>query len=183
MSLANQLSIFRLLLVPGIIACLVYYDPQRDWLRLLALGLFAVGMASDAVDGYVARSKAQWTRLGSFLDPLADKLLLLTAFLSLALIRDLPQDLRVPAWVVIVFVSRESFVVIGCLLLYHLTGRLEMLPSRLGKWAAFLQMLVVPVVLLRWPWAPWVWTAAAALTIISGVNYLRRGGRLLSGTS
>ena len=179
-SLASKVSLFRLLLIPFFLGCLLYYRPGQEGLRYAALGLFLAGVLSDAVDGYIARAKTQWTRLGAFLDPLADKLLLLTAFLSLALIRTIPDDLRLPAWVVIAFISRECIIVLGSGLLYHLTGTLEIQPSRLGKWATFLQMLVVLAVLSRWPYAPWVWRVAVVLMIASAVVYVRRGVRLLN---
>ena len=65
MNLANRISVFRILLVPGIIASLVYYHPSRDALRFLTLILFALGIASDAIDGYIARSQRQESQLGS----------------------------------------------------------------------------------------------------------------------
>ncbi|MBI2174811.1 MAG: CDP-alcohol phosphatidyltransferase family protein, partial [Candidatus Omnitrophica bacterium] len=69
MNLANQISLFRLLLVPGVVASLVYYDESRDWLRFVTLGIFLVGVASDALDGWLARSQNQQTELGTLLDP------------------------------------------------------------------------------------------------------------------
>ncbi|MBI3321736.1 MAG: CDP-alcohol phosphatidyltransferase family protein, partial [Candidatus Omnitrophica bacterium] len=77
MSLANKVSIFRILLVPGIVASLLYYHPERDGLRFLALGLFLVGITSDALDGLIARRQNQQTELGTLLDPIADKFLIL----------------------------------------------------------------------------------------------------------
>ena len=179
-SLANKISIGRILLIPFFVGCLLYYRPERDGLRLAASILFLIGVVSDAVDGYIARAKTQWSRLGAFLDPLADKLLLLAAFLSLSVIRAIPDDLRIPAWVVIVVVTRECVIVLGSGLIYHLTGQLEIQPTRLGKWATFAQMLVILTVLWRWPYAPWVWRVTVALIIASGVVYMRRGARLLS---
>ncbi len=179
-SLANKISILRILLVPFFVACLFYYRPAREWLRYAAAGLFLIGAVSDAVDGYLARAQGQWTRLGTLLDPLADKLMLLTAFLSLAAIPTIPDDLRVPAWVVITVVARDLFLLAGSGVVYYLTGRLEVQPVRLGKWATFTQMLVILVVLLRWPYAAVLWWAAALLTIASGIVYLRRGARLLN---
>ena len=179
-SLANKISIARILLVPFFVGCLLYYQPDREWLRYTAVTLFLIGALSDAVDGYIARARAQWTQLGTLLDPLADKLMLLTAFLSLAAIPRIPEDLRVPVWVVIVIVARDAFVLAGSGVVYHLTGRLEIQPARLGKWATFTQMLVILVVLLRWPYAPALWWAAVVLTVASGIVYLRRGARLLN---
>lgn len=179
-SLANKISIGRILLIPVFVGCLLYYRPERDGLRWAASLLFLLGVVSDAVDGYVARAKTQGSRLGAFLDPLADKLFLVTAFLSLSLIRAMPDDLRIPAWVVIVVLTRECVIVLGSGLIYHLTGTLDIRPTRLGKWATFAQMMVILAVLWRWPSAPWLWRAAVALIIASGIVYMRRGARLLS---
>ena len=82
MSLANKISVFRILLVPGMIAALVYYHPTRDGLRFVALGLFIIGIASDAIDGFLARRHNQQTELGTLLDPIADKCLIVSALIS-----------------------------------------------------------------------------------------------------
>ncbi len=179
-SLANKISLVRIFLVPFFAGCLLYYRPEHDGLRYLAIAVFLTAVLTDAIDGYIARSKTQWSRLGTFLDPLADKLLLLTAFGLLAMLRTMPEDLRIPGWLVIVVVTRDGIIILGTALVYHLTGKLDIRPSRLGKWATLAQMIVVLTVLLRWPYTSWVWWVTAALTIASGIVYLRRGTRLLS---
>ncbi len=181
MSLANKLSLFRILLVPGFVLCLVYYQPgQREFLRYLAVALFTLGVVTDAVDGYVARAEKQATRLGAILDPAADKLLLVTAFLSLSLLSNLPAAYRLPAWVPVVVLSRDMIIVCGWLLIVLVTGNLQALPSRLGKATTFLQMLTIISVLLGLPFARFVLWSAMALTILSGIGYLRRGNHLLN---
>lgn len=179
MSLANQLSIFRLLLVPGIIACLVYYDPQRDWLRLLALGLFAVGMASDALDGWVARLQNQQTQLGTLLDPIADKSLILGTLISCSVIQGLPEALRIPAWFNLLVISRDVLLLAGAVVLFIIKGRWDVRPSWLGKWTTFAQMLVIPTVLLGLPLKLPSVAAAAVLTVLSAISYVRMGIRAL----
>ena len=182
MSLANKLSLFRILLVPGFVLCLLYYEPGRhEFLRYLAVTLFAIGVVTDAVDGYVARAERQATRLGAILDPAADKLLLVTAFLSLSLISTLPPAYRLPAWVPIVVLSRDLIIVSGWLLIVLVTGELQVLPSRLGKVTTFFQMLaIMSVLVFGMPSAaPVLWTAMV-FTILSGIGYLRRGNRLLN---
>lgn len=182
MSLANKLSLFRILLVPGFVLCLLYYEPEsHEFLRYLAVALFAVGVVTDAVDGYVARAERQATRLGAILDPAADKLLLVTAFLSLSLITTLPAAYRLPAWVPIVVLSRDLIIVSGWLLIVLVTGELQALPSRLGKITTFLQMLaVMSVLIVGLPSAKPVLLLAMVFTILSGIGYLRRGNRLLN---
>ena len=181
MSLANKLSIFRILLVPGFILCLLYYRPEdREFLRYLAVTLFIVGVVTDAVDGYIARVGKQATRLGAILDPAADKLLLVTAFLSLNLISGLPAEFRIPPWAVILVLSRDLILVLGWLLVALVTGDLETRPSRLGKLTTLFQMLTIVSILLKFPHSREILFVAMILTILSGVSYLRRGNRLLN---
>jgi len=179
MSLANQISICRLLLVPGIIACLVYYDPSREWLRLLAVGLFAVGMVSDALDGWIARLQNQQTQLGTLLDPIADKSLILGTLISCSVIQGLPETLRIPAWFNLVVISRDVLLVTGGLVLFVIKGRWDVRPSWLGKWTTFTQMLVIPTVLLALPAKLPIILAAAVLTVLSAISYIRMGIRAL----
>ena len=181
MSLANKLSLFRILLVPAFVVCLIYYRPgELEILRFLAVFIFGVAVVTDAVDGYLARAEHQATRLGAILDPAADKLLLVTAFLSLALIATLPPAYRLPAWVPIVVLSRDLLIVCGWLLVVLVTGDIEAHPSRLGKWTTFSQMLTIVMILLGLPFArPALWISMA-LTVLSGIGYLRRGNRLLN---
>ena len=180
MSLANKLSLFRILLIPFFVLCLLYYRPPGEWLRLAALAIFVVGVLTDAVDGYVARARAESTRLGTILDPLADKLLLTTAFLCLALIRTLPESYKLAGWVPIVVVSRDIIIVLGSLIVYLMNGTFEIIPSRLGKITTLAQMLTVIFALMGSSWLKWVLPATIFLTILSGVGYIRRGNRLLN---
>ena len=182
MSLANKLSLFRILLVPAFMLCLLYYrQEQGELLRYLALALFGLGVVTDAVDGYVARAERQATRLGAILDPAADKLLLVTGFLSLSLITTLPDQYRLPAWAPIIVLSRDLIIVSGWLLIVLVTGRLQAVPSRLGKATTFFQMFTIVTVLLGWPYkANLIFWAAMVFTFLSGIGYLRRGNRELN---
>ena len=181
MSLANKLSLFRILLVPAFVLCLVYYRPgELERLRYLAVALFLIGAVTDAVDGYVARAERQATRLGAILDPAADKLFLVTAFLSLSLIPTLPQEYRLPPWVPIVVISRDLLIVCGWLLIVLITGDLQAQPSRLGKATTFLQMITIVSVLIGFSFSRFILWTAMALTILSGIGYLRYGNRVLN---
>ena len=179
MSLANKISIFRILLVPAIVASLLYYDPGRDGLRFVALGLFLVGVLSDAVDGFLARRQHQETELGTLLDPIADKTLILSALISCSTIHGLPAWMRIPAWFNLVVISRDVLLVAGSLVLFVIKGRWNVQPSRLGKWTTCAQMLVVPVVLLGWPIKAPLLLAAAVITVLSAIGYIRTGIRVL----
>ena len=181
MSLANKLSLFRILLVPAFGAGLLYYGPaQREWLLYLSAALFGIGILTDAIDGYVARAVKQATRLGAILDPAADKLFLVTAYLSLAVIPTLPPAMRMPAWAPIVVISRDLVIVCGWLIILLVTGKLQTpQPSKLGKLTTALQMTAIVFSLLLWPFSKQVLWAAMALTAVSGVGYMRLGNRLL----
>jgi len=178
--LANKISIFRVLLVPGIIASLVYYNPERDGLRFVALGLFVVAMISDALDGYVARARNQESQLGTMLDPIADKILILGTLITCSVVRGLPEWMRIPAWFNIVVISRDVLLITGTLVIFAVQGKWHIRPSRLGKWATFLQMLVIPTLLLGLPIRDPLIVLAAILTVLSVVSYLRFGIRVLS---
>ncbi|MBI3615320.1 MAG: CDP-alcohol phosphatidyltransferase family protein [Candidatus Omnitrophica bacterium] len=182
MSLANKLSLFRILLVPAFVVSLLYYRPgELEFLRYLAVAIFSLGVVTDAVDGYVARAEHQATRLGAILDPAADKLLLVTAFLSLSLINTLPPVYRLPAWVPILVLSRDLIIVLGWLLIVLVTGDLQAMPSRLGKATTLFQMLaIIGVLILGFPTAKFILWIAMALTVLSGIGYMRRGNRLLN---
>lgn len=179
MTLANKLSVFRMLLVPVFVACLIYYRPDRDWLRVGAVVLFLVGALTDAVDGLIARTTGQQSELGSFLDPMADKLMLVSAFIALAALPSLPAAMRIPPWLTLLVLSRDIFLLLGSVVVYLITNRLKITPSPWGKWATVCQMSLVLAALLLWPLARWLWFPAAALTVASGVGYLRDGTRLL----
>jgi CDP-diacylglycerol--glycerol-3-phosphate 3-phosphatidyltransferase len=81
MNFANKISTFRILIVPFFIASLIYYSGEREYLRIVALVIFILGVISDAMDGYIARKSGQQSKAGLVLDPLGDKLLLMGAFI------------------------------------------------------------------------------------------------------
>ena len=182
MSLANKLSLFRILLVPAFVLCLMYYRPgESEALRWWAATLFLIGVVTDAVDGYVARAERQATRLGAILDPAADKLFLVSAFLCLSLISSLPVSMRLPPWITIVVISRDLLIVSGWLLTVLITGNLQAYPSRLGKATTFFQMFAIIGILLGWWVAKPILWIAMALTVLSGIGYVRLGNQLLKG--
>ena len=159
----------------------MYYRPgQLEYLRYLAAGLFLLGVVTDAVDGYVARAERQATRLGAILDPAADKLFLVTAFLCLSLISSLPESCRLPAWVPILVISRDLLIVCGWLVIVLVTGDLQAYPSRLGKATTVFQMLTIVSVLMGWRIARSILWMAMTLTVLSGIGYVRRGNQALN---
>lgn len=168
-NLPNVLTTLRLLLLPLFMTLLVYRRPGPALVVLLLAAL------SDALDGLLARWLNQKTAIGSFLDPLADKLLSVTGFVTLALIGPIPP------WFVIVVISRDVLISLGALVLYLHDGRLEISPSLTGKSAMLGQFATLVLTLLLQLDAAgerlWktVLILTATLTIISGLQYLWRG--------
>jgi cardiolipin synthase (CMP-forming) len=180
LNFANKITIFRILAVPFFIASVLYYDPQRDILRFISLGIFLLAVASDAIDGYIARTQKQETKAGSILDPLADKLLIISAFICLYVVDGFPGGIKFPLWVILVVISRDAIILIGSMLIYIVHGNLEIMPTRWGKATTFFQMLSVVGILLQWQVSFTFWYLTAAFTAISGFGYIRKGVRVLN---
>jgi cardiolipin synthase (CMP-forming) len=175
LTLANRITIARLLLIPPFLIALL----DRGYGLALALG-FAMA-ASDTLDGFVARRYRQRTRLGSFLDPLADKLLLLSTYVAFAHLGVAPE------WVLVIVVAKDVLVSLGWLLSFVLLGSSEVMTRFSGKAATASQMAYACLVLFTQAFSlsgP-IWTAAAsffqcvmvALTVLSLLDYLRLGSR------
>lgn len=180
MNIANKISTFRILSVPFFIACLIYYSPEKEYLRLLALGIFSLGVISDAVDGYVARKSKQQSKAGLVLDPLGDKLLLMSAFIFLSPISRL--TLQFPLWVTLIVISRDAIILLGALVIYVVKQTIDVYPTKWGKLTTIFQMASVIAVLLGWKFAFVIWWPAVFFTIISGQDYIKRGFKILYAT-
>lgn len=177
MNFANKISTFRILIVPFFIASLIYYSPERDYLRFVALFIFILAVVSDAVDGYVARKSKQMSKAGMVLDPLGDKLLLMSAFICLATIKEF--SLRFPFWVTLVVISRDTIILLGTVVIYMVKQNIDIYPSRWGKLTTTFQMLAVVVVLMQFRFAYIFWWTACFFTVISGIDYIKRGFKIL----
>jgi len=179
-NLANKITIVRILLIPFFVSTFIYYSPEKDYLRLVALVIFVISMLTDGIDGYVARRYYQKTKLGTVLDPVADKLLIISAYICLSMVKVLPSDLRLPPWVSIFVISRDILLVLGSVIIYMLVGKIEIKPSALGKITTFFQMLTIVVVLVQFKYSYIVWTTAVVFTTLSGLGYLFRANHFLS---
>jgi cardiolipin synthase len=173
MGLANWLTVLRIVLIPVFVSLLVYRRPG------MALGVFTLAALTDLLDGYVARRRGSQSRLGAFLDPLADKLLLTASFVTLTYLKVLPF------WIAAVVISRDVILLLGAVLIHMAGARLHPRPTWAGKAATFFQILTVLVGMLaryfRAPAAlgPIIWLAAL-FTVISGVQYIVQGMRFLT---
>jgi cardiolipin synthase len=181
MNLATQITVLRILLAPLFVSLLLYYGPGRERLLFLSQIVFITACVSDGVDGYLARKLDQKTVLGSYLDPIADKLLLLSGFLSLSFMAHLPQAVRIPAWVTIPVLTRDLIILIGSAMIFLTTGKLTAEPLFIGKVTTLCQMATLFVTLLAAPEAAKMalFGMTVLLTVASGIGYLRMGGRLL----
>ncbi|MBI4336195.1 MAG: CDP-diacylglycerol--glycerol-3-phosphate 3-phosphatidyltransferase [Candidatus Omnitrophica bacterium] len=179
-NLANKISIARILLIPFFIASIVYYKNQGGFFDYLPMLIFLAAVLSDALDGFIARRFNQKTELGTIIDPLADKLLILTAFVCLAMSKSIPQNLRLPAWLPILVISRDIIIILGTVLIHLVKGRVRIVPTVWGKITTFFQMSTILAVLMKFPQSFVVWNLAGIFTVASGVDYIVRGSRLLN---
>jgi CDP-diacylglycerol--glycerol-3-phosphate 3-phosphatidyltransferase len=177
LTLANKLTWGRIAAIPLIAAGIVMYRPgETEWLRYAVIALFCAAILTDALDGAVARGLNQRTKLGAFLDPLADKLLINVAFIFMAV-----QDgftAAIPRWVPPVILARDMLIVVGARIAIGVSDLRVFKPRVLGKITTTLQMAALLAALLRIPFAHKLTLAAVALTVVSCVDYLWSGGRL-----
>jgi cardiolipin synthase len=128
---------------------------------------------TDAADGYLARRLGQHTTLGSYIDPIADKLLLVSGFLSLSLLKDLPVSMHIPGWLTLTVLTRDVVIVLGALFIFITTGTLKARPLFIGKLTTVFQMTTLFACLVALP--PAVRNASFIitffLTVVSGIVY------------
>jgi CDP-diacylglycerol--glycerol-3-phosphate 3-phosphatidyltransferase len=182
MTTANKITIGRIFLVPVFIIEVLYYTENgREIHRLMALLAFAVASVSDALDGYLARRYNQHSELGRILDPLADKLLLVSGIILLSL-KNQPYLDRIPMWLTVTILSRDGLIMLGMLLIYYTCGKVSVRPVLIGKAATVMQMTTVVWGLLKWPANGLLVCAVitAICTGVSGVWYMVDGIRQLS---
>lgn len=170
-NIPNLLTVIRILLVVP----LIYVLLQENY--FLALGIILVAGASDGVDGFLAKHYHWQSRLGSILDPLADKLLLISSFVVLAFLGHLPY------WLVLLALGRDLIIVLGGLSYHFLIGPFEMEPAPLSKLNTLCQiLLVVAIMINQLPGleipllTEWLIYLAAFTTIVSGAQYIWHWG-------
>ncbi|MCC6767052.1 MAG: CDP-alcohol phosphatidyltransferase family protein [Deltaproteobacteria bacterium] len=177
LNVPNVLTLVRILTIPAFLILLTNGRPG------MALAVFVAGGITDALDGAIARLTNTKTELGAILDPLADKLLLLSSFCVLAL-----MDL-VPNWLTVLVLFRDVFLLVGYFFLFVFTGEwIEVRPSVVGKVTTFFQLASVTIVLVSVSWPEAIppparlmlFVGAATFTALSGLQYMARGLRWLS---
>lgn len=161
MNLANKLTILRIILIP---VFLILLAVKTHYGVYLATGVFIVAALTDKLDGYIARSRNQITNLGKFMDPLADKLLVAAALISLTELQ------RLSTWVVMIIIARE-FIITGLRAVAAAEG-IIIAASWWGKLKTTAQIIAIVAVLINLPYYDVLVWVAVIVTIISGVDYI-----------
>jgi cardiolipin synthase len=180
MTYANQLTILRMVFVPCFVILLIYGCPRA------ATVIFLLAAITDGLDGLIARKLNQRTPLGSFLDPMADKILLTAAFITMTM-PSVPITLHIPAWLTILAISRDLMIAISVLIIHMQTGHSSFPPSIIGKCTTAIQLILVGVCLLAGFEAksasflfPFVVYATLFFTVTSGLHYFYRSVKIMS---
>ncbi|MDR2180416.1 MAG: CDP-diacylglycerol--glycerol-3-phosphate 3-phosphatidyltransferase [Synergistaceae bacterium] len=183
LNLPNTISLVRVFLAPLVLLFLslrisapVPYIPDMGegsptWGDVLAGGVFIVAAITDSLDGYIARKHKLVTTLGKFIDPLADKVLVIAAMVALVELQ------RIPAWIVVVIITRE-FVVTGLRLVASAEG-VVIAASRGGKVKTVFQIVAISLLILKLPGGMGLMWVAMFLTVWSGMEYLIGGAKML----
>jgi cardiolipin synthase len=174
LTIPNLITLTRILLTPLFIIFLIQGRYHK------ALLIFILAGVSDLADGLIARWWQQKSRLGSYLDPLADKLLMSASFVTLSISH------LIPSWLTVMVISRDVILGLGALILLLTDYPLTVRPSLVGKWTTTVQITTVGLVLLGkvWPLPSALLTVffylTGVLTAISGTQYLYKGLKLVS---
>ncbi|HEX8653423.1 MAG TPA: CDP-alcohol phosphatidyltransferase family protein [Pyrinomonadaceae bacterium] len=183
-TLPNLLTMFRMVLIPVFVSFLFYQ--KFGW----ALAVFMVAGVTDGLDGLLARRFDQKSQLGTILDPIADKLLLVTSFIVLSMPslspQPVPRHFPVPFWVTAAVISRDIFIIVGAAAINIVTGFKGFRPSWLGKLNTAIQILAIAAILVAASiprvsgYLPTVYTTVFAFAIFSGIHYVYFASRLLN---
>lgn len=196
MTTATCITITRLALVPVFAALAIYYslsipNGANEPLRYAATVVYIIAAASDGLDGYLARKLGQTSNLGAFLDPIADKTLLLTGITVLTLFPWGENDWRIPLWFTALVFLRDNIILWGVFTLYHFNKKagsqissgveVPMRPLLSGKICTVLQIVTLGWVMLKWiPLSPAIPATITSIFLVwSGVQYIRMGISLL----
>ena len=176
MNLPNKLTVLRVCLIPFFVAPLLFQGGENQSMRIAANVIFIIASLTDLLDGKIARKYNLVTNFGKFMDPLADKLLVCSALICLIELGQLP------AWIVIIIISRE-FIISGFRLVAANNG-IVIAASYWGKFKTTFQMIAVVLLIFNFPALAIVTTImvwiAVALTIISLVDYVAKNSKVLT---
>lgn len=176
MNIPNFLTLIRIFLVPVLVIFLI------QGLFLNALIVFIVAGITDALDGFFARILKQRTVLGSYMDPLADKALIISSYVTLSILG------MIPAWLTVIVVSRDFIILLGISVLFFMSVSFDVRPAFVSKLTTVLQLLTVfSVLVLRylpggfyWQLVEVAYWATALFTVASGLNYVIKGVKFIN---
>jgi cardiolipin synthase (CMP-forming) len=190
MTMANKITLVRILMIPAFVTMALYYGESikrgqpEEWQRYAAIIIFLLAAVSDGLDGYIARRYNQRSALGVILDPIADKGLLLSGIITLSISNwsqiD-PQYGQFPMWFPALVISRDAVILIGSVVLHLLNGKVRVRPDWTGKVATVLQMAAIAWVMLQFRFIALIYIVIAAgfFTLVSGFVYVTDGFRQL----
>src|SRR6267142_981305 len=181
----NALTVFRMVLIPVFVSLLFY---QRF---ILALAVFVLAGVTDGLDGLLARRFDQRSQLGTILDPIADKLMLVTSFVVLSMRtvfpQPLPAHLPVPFWVTVAVISRDVFILVGAAAINIVTGFRGFRPSWLGKLNTTIQIGGIAAIIFAASvprgsgyYLPTIYTIVFVSAVLSGAHYVFFVSKLLN---
>ena len=182
LTIPNLLTFARMGLIPVFATALVYGRETS------ALIIFAIAGISDGIDGFIARRMKQQSELGTIIDPIADKLLMTTAFVMLTIpgLLDPGRHLPVPFWVTAAVIGRDILIVAVALAITVMTGFRGFQPSWLGKASTFVQVAAVILILvaavfpqLNGIYLPTTYTIVTLFAVLSGIHYIFFVARLM----
>jgi cardiolipin synthase (CMP-forming) len=188
---ANRITLARLLLIVPFTACMMHINEPRigNTTRYVALVMFVFMAISDGIDGWLARSRGMKTRLGAFLDPMADKLLMTTALVLLASQIAGVDGFRVPLNLVVIVIGKDLLLALGFVVQYFITQQVRIVPVIAGKLGTFVQLTMVLATLIgpeMMGVAPWwhgfvriLWWASGATAVWSLLAYTFHGIRFI----
>ena len=181
-TLPNLISFARICFIPPFVICVMQVQ-HNDFYRYIALGVLLIIGLSDILDGYLARKMGETTNFGKYLDPIADKLLLIIACILLSSDTLWPGP-RFPVWVLVVIISREMFFSLGVIATFTIVKRrITWQPNKLGKLTTFLQITAIIAVLLgnhiSLDTLIILWCLVATVTLMSAINYTYIGVKQL----
>ncbi|HHQ49142.1 MAG TPA: CDP-alcohol phosphatidyltransferase family protein [Acidobacteria bacterium] len=180
LTVPNFITLLRLAMIPFFILALAGHD------FLLAMVIFVLAGLSDSLDGFLARALDMRSVFGAYLDPIADKLLLSTAYVGLTINQG--QAVVIPVWLTILALSRDILIVVVALVLYLAAGVRRFPPSIWGKLTTFLHVVTVTVVLAANVWAIPHWAPRACFLLsfvfvmVSGAHYIYQAARIVEGS-
>ena len=163
MTIPNVISLLRIAAIPLLIYFLFIPGPES---RTVAASVYVALVITDAIDGYLARRLNAVSVFGKYLDPLADKILVIVALIALV-------ELGVVSSIPVMLIVAREFAVTAWRITAA-TKNVVIAAGWLGKWKTVFQMLAVFLLIIRWPYGEAVLWTAVALTIISGADYIAR---------